>query len=138
MKHIFFHYESINPVARKGFNPSKKKRGLSGNWKNPSGHLWISHSPDSLIIAIVHSFLTPSLGIDCCHVLRTSGEQKSNHEDLFVVEAEWTVSRCTLNNVYLLYQGKKKKILKSNINHLKAKKFIICFWNLHSKKILPS
>ena len=31
------------------------------------------HSPDSLIIAIVHPFLMPDLGVDCCYVLRTSG-----------------------------------------------------------------
>ena len=46
---------------------------------------------------------------------------------------------CTiiLNNVYFLYQS-NKKILKTNINHLKAKKFIICYQNLDFKKTLSS
>ena len=51
----------------------------------------------------------------------------------------WVMSTYTiiLNNVYLLYQS-NKKILKTNINHLKAKKFIICNQKLHFKKTLFS
>ena len=41
------------------------------------------------------------------------------------------------HNVYLLYQS-NEKILKTNINHLKASKFIICYQKLNFKKTLFS
>ena len=71
-----------------------------------------------------------------------SGHQDSKSLTLkgyFFVEAEWAFSTCKiiLNNVYLCYQS-DKNILKTNENHLKAKKFIVCFWELHFKKTLFS
>ena len=41
------------------------------------------------------------------------------------------------HNVYLLYQS-NEKTLKTNINHLKASKFIICYQKLNFKKTLFS
>ena len=49
VKHDFFHYEGINPVAREGFIPSKKKRkwGLLESWEKSKQLSWISHGSDS-------------------------------------------------------------------------------------------
>ena len=51
-----------------------------------------------------------------------------------LVHPTWTI---ILNNAYFLYQS-KKQLIKTNINHWKVKKFIICDRKLHSKETLFS